>query len=60
MINFSESSEYQRKMTGKINVVMTYGMLNKMPTSSDLTTWEPKALTDIIETPASRRPTEPG
>jgi hypothetical protein len=49
MINFSESSEYQRKMTGKINVVMVWaGMLNKMPTSTELATWEPAEVSATI------------
>jgi len=49
MVNFSESNEYQRKMTGKINVVLTYhGMLRRAPATAELTAGENKTLTTLI------------
>jgi hypothetical protein len=36
-------------MTGKINVVMVWaGMLNKMPTSTELATWESADASAVI------------
>lgn len=50
MVNFSESNEYKGKMAGKVNTALTYaGMLNRKPTTAELTAGEAMTPTALAE-----------
>jgi hypothetical protein len=49
MVNFSESSEYQRRQAGPVGVVEVFAaMLHRSPTPAELTTWADEPLTELI------------
>jgi hypothetical protein len=50
MINFSESGEYIRKTAARVGVVEVFGsMLDRAPTSDELTTWGSEPIRNLID-----------
>ena len=60
MVGFSESNEHKTRRAGEVNTVdVFYGMLRRVPTAAELTTWVPLStttklflITSILGTPA--------